>query len=219
MYDTDIFPFERTLAPQETFTSAGVSILFYQRGTASDPHWRIPSYVRDRIAHNQARTAPEWIYDTWEPWHAGINDEVMKKLVAKAGADGFDVMAIDEGWEKTLGENEVDHDRFAHGLEPIFAQSDALGMKRGLWSPIALISDKASAYVQHPQWVCKDANGHPRLSQGQGVVMCLASPYKYAAIERLSELVERYQLRYIKLDLTTVFNTYGEEPGCYESGH
>ena len=49
--------------------------------------------------------------------------------------------------------------------------------------------------------------------------MCLASPYKYAVIERISDLVEKYKLSYVKLDLTSVFNAYGEEPGCYESGH
>lgn len=33
MYDTDLFPFERTLAPGETFTTAAVSFVLYQRGT------------------------------------------------------------------------------------------------------------------------------------------------------------------------------------------
>lgn len=221
MYDTDLFPFERTLAPHETFTSAGVSVLFYQRGTASDPHWRIPSYVRDRIAHNKERRAPEWIYNTWEPWHTNINAGLMKGLVAKAAADGFTLLTLDDGWEQMYGENAVNKDRFPEGLEPIFAQAGSLGLKRGLWSPVALIDQKASAYVQHPEWACRDENGHPRLSHAQieGVVMCLASPYKYAVIKRISDLVEKYKLSYVKLDLTSVFNAYGEEPGCYESGH
>ncbi len=222
MYDTDLFPFERTLAPHETFTSAGVSVLFYQRGTSSDPHWRIPSYVRDRIARYKGRATPEWIYNTWEPWHTDINAGLMKTLVAKAGADGFTLLTLDDGWEQLYGENAVNKDRFPEGLEPVFAQADSLGMKRGLWSPVALINQKASVYVQHPDWVCRDENGNPRLSlaqEGRGVVMCLASPYKYAVIERISDLVEKYKLSYVKLDLTSVFNAYGEEPGCYESGH
>jgi alpha-galactosidase len=222
MYDTDLFPFERTLAPQETFTTAGASVLFYQRGTAEDPHWRIPSYVRDRIAHDQEKTPPEWIYNTWEPWHRDINAALVKTLMAKASADGFTLFTMDDGWQQTYGENVVNKEHFPQGLGPVFAEADALGMKHGLWAPVALINSKATAYVHHPDWVCRDENGQPRLSramEGMGVVMCLASPYKYNVIERVSDLVRKNNLSYIKLDLTSVFNAYGEEPGCYEQGH
>ena len=222
MYDTDLFPFERTVAPHETFTSAAVSVLFYQRGTAADPHWRIPSYVRDRIAHDKEQTPPEWIYNTWEPWHRDINAALAKTLIAKAGADGFTLLTLDDGWQQTYGENIVNKEHFPDGLGPVFAEADALGMKHGLWAPVALINQKATAYVQHPDWACRDENGQPRLSlaaEGMGVVMCLASPYKYDVIERLSDLVEKNKLSYVKLDLTSVFNAYGEEPGCYEEGH
>ena len=222
MYDTDLFPFERTLAPHETFTSAAVSVLLYQRGTAEDPHWRIPSYVRDRIAHDHEKMPPEWIYNTWEPWHRDINAALVKTLIAKASADGFTLFTMDDGWQQIYGENIVNQQHFPQGLEPVFAQADALGMKRGLWAPVALINSKATAYVQHPDWACRDENGQPRLSQameGMGVVMCLASPYKYDVIERISDLVRKNKLSYVKLDLTSVFNAYGEEPGCYEQGH
>ena len=222
MYDTDLFPFERTLAPHETFTSAAVSVLLYQRGTAEDPHWRIPSYVRDRIAHDHEKMPPEWIYNTWEPWHRDINAALVKTLIAKASADGFTLFTMDDGWQQIYGENIVNQQHFPQGLEPVFAQADALGMKRGLWAPVALINSKATAYVQHPDWACRDENGQPRLSQameGMGVVMCLASPYKYDVIERISDLVRINKLSYVKLDLTSVFNAYGEEPGCYEQGH
>jgi alpha-galactosidase len=50
--------------------------------------------------------------------------------------------------------------------------------------------------------------------------MCLSSPYKQYVLNTLSEAVGQYDLKYIKLDLTTMFNAYGEEPpGCYETGH
>ncbi len=143
MYDTDLFPFERTLAPHETFTSAAASVLFYQRGTAEDPHWRIPSYVRDRIAHDHEKTPPEWIYNTWEPWQRTINASLVKTLIAKASADGFTLFTMDDGWQQIYGENVVNKEHFPQGLGPVFAEADALGMKRGLWAPVALINSKA----------------------------------------------------------------------------
>ena len=216
MYDTDLFPFERTLDPGETFVTAAVSILFYKRGTEEDPHWRIPSYVRDQISHNKESQSPFWIYNTWEPFHKNIDAALMKQIIVKAAADGFKLLTLDDGWEQTYGDNLVDKKKFPDGLEPVFAQADALGMKRGLWSPLALIDVKSNAYLQHPEWACLEADGKPRFSNDEGVVMSLASPYKDAAIERIAELVKRYQLSYVKLDLTTVFNTYGEQPGCFE---
>jgi alpha-galactosidase len=217
MYDTDLFPFMRTLQPHETFTTAAVSVLFYKRSTSADPHWRIPEYVRDHIALDRESAPPEWVYNTWEPFHKEINADLMKDLIPKAAANGFNLLTLDDGWEVRYGDNDVDTKKFPKGLDPVFAQADALGLKRGMWSPIALIDTKAHDFVQHPEWACREQDGSLRISNGgSGVVMSLASPYKFAAIERISNLVRRYKLNYIKLDLTTVFNTYGEQPGCFE---
>jgi alpha-galactosidase len=217
MYDTDLFPFERTLAPRESFTTAGVSVLFYQRNTAADPRWRIPEYVRDHIALNHEAAPPNWVYNTWEPFHKDIDATLLHDVIPRAADDGFTLLTLDDGWEQRYGDNDVDTKKFPQGLDPIFAQASALGLKRGMWSPLALIDTKAHDFVTHPEWACREQDGSLRISNGgSGVVMSLASPYKYAAIERISNLVRRYKLDYVKLDLTTVFNTYGEQPGCFE---
>jgi alpha-galactosidase len=54
---------------------------------------------------------------------------------------------------------------------------------------------------------------------GSKVVMCLATPYRHRAARRLIELIGAHQLAYVKIDLTTIFNTYGESPGCHAGGH
>jgi alpha-galactosidase len=216
MYDTDLFPFERTLTPKETFTSAAVSVLFYQRGTAGDPHWRIPAYVRDHIARSHS-AAPDWIYNTWEPFHKEINAALLNDLLPKVAAEGFTLITLDDGWEARYGDNDVDTSHFPGGLDPIFARADEFHLKHGLWAPLALVDTKSRDLMAHPDWACREQDGDLRISNGgSGVVMSLASPYKFGAIERISELVTRYQLSYIKLDLTTIFNTYGEQPGCFE---
>ena len=150
--------------------------------------------VRDHIAHDHEKTPPEWIYNTWEPWHRDINAALVKTLIAKASANRFTLFTMEDGWQQIYREFSSNNNIFPQGLEPVFAQADALGMKRGLWAPVALINSKATPYAQHPDWACRDENGQPRLSQameGMGVVMCLASPYKYDVIERISELVRK----------------------------
>ncbi len=59
MYDTDLFPFERSLQPGETFTSAKSSIAFFVdgRGTA-DPRWVMPSYTSQILMKKGADYQP-----------------------------------------------------------------------------------------------------------------------------------------------------------------
>jgi alpha-galactosidase len=54
---------------------------------------------------------------------------------------------------------------------------------------------------------------------GEKVVMCMASPFRQAAAARINDAIERFRLAYVKLDLTTIFNAYGEAPGCWAKGH
>ena len=49
--------------------------------------------------------------------------------------------------------------------------------------------------------------------------MCLASGYRDTAAARIIDAIERFHLAYVKLDLTTIFNAYGEAPGCWAKGH
>ncbi|MGO8786053.1 MAG: hypothetical protein ACLQVL_01540 [Terriglobia bacterium] len=87
---------------------------------------------------------------------------------------------------------------------------------------LAAISTKSAVYREHPEWVARDADGQPKFTStasGQCAVMCLATPYRRLAARRISDLISRYHLQYVEIDLTTVFNTYGESPGCHPSGH
>jgi alpha-galactosidase len=46
LYDTDLMPFERSLAPGTEFKTAAVSLLTFRNGDGfSDPHWVLPSYT------------------------------------------------------------------------------------------------------------------------------------------------------------------------------
>lgn len=215
MYDTDLFPFERTLAPGESFTTAAVSFLLYQRGTAQDPHWLIPEYVLANIARPEA--GPLWMYNDWEPFEARIGGADLADVEHAVASSGFGIFVIDDGWEQKRGDNAVDAARFPQGLGPLAKIAQQTAMRFGLWSPMSVASPDAPLVAKHPEWVCHNENGKVRLMAGM-VQMNLASPFRDDALERLSDLVRDDQLSYIKLDLTTAFNTYGEQPGCYGPG-
>ena len=50
-------------------------------------------------------------------------------------------------------------------------------------------------------------------------VMCLATPFRTRPPSVSMKPLRNIHLAYVKLDLTTIFNAYGEAPGCWAKGH
>jgi len=223
MYDTDLMPFERTLAPGETFTTASASLIPYRSGDGfNDPQWRLPSYTAQVLERRIDADGPPWIYNTWEPFQRRINHDTTMELIDAASAMGMDIFTIDDGWQQEYGENAVNLTAFPGGLEPILTALDQRGMRLGLWIPLAAIGTSTGIYREHPKWAALDQEGKPKITgtaAGPKAVMCLASAYREAAAARVVDAVRRFHLAYVKLDLTTIFNAYGEAPGCWAKGH
>jgi alpha-galactosidase len=223
MYDTDLFPFERSLAPGETFETAKGSLIFFKDGAGlADSHWAVPGYLSRIVMRRGGGYQPLWIYNTWEPFMRNINWQTVKQLIPIASRIGMDVFTIDDGWQSAYGSNDDNRTAFPEGIDGVRKLLDREHMGLGLWLPLAAIGMETAVYREHPEWACQDANHHPKITNtaaGPEVVMCLGSPYRDLALQRLNDLIERYHPRYIKVDLTTVFNAYGEQPGCHAPGH
>jgi alpha-galactosidase len=223
MYDTDLFPFERTLEPGETFQSARSSVLFFVDGKGlADARWVVPTYTSRVLMRRGRSFQPPWLYNTWEPFERNIDEATSADLIRVAGRMGMDIFTIDDGWQAEYGENGENRKNFPSGLARIGALLAEQKMDLGLWVPLAAISTEARDYKEHPEWLCRDRLGHPKFTEtmaGKQAVMCLGSAYREAAAQRLLDLIEKHHPRYLKVDLTTVFNAYGEEPGCSAPGH
>jgi len=223
LYDTDLMPFERTLAAGEEFRTASVSLVTFRNGDGfRDPHWVLPSYTAKILMRRVDAQGAPWIYNTWEPFERGINRDTVLKLLDVASNIGIDIFTIDDGWQQEYGENGVNLESFPDGLKSIREAIEAKGMRLGLWIPLAAIGTSTADYRKHPEWAALDQQGKQKTTStmaGQKVVMCLASPYRDAAADRVNRAIEEFHLAYVKLDLTTIFNAYGEAPGCWAKGH
>jgi alpha-galactosidase len=219
MYDTDLMPFERTLLAGEAWQTAGVSLVAFREGSkVSDPQWVLPTYGSAVLERKIGRAGSPWIYNTWAPFKRTINQAIARELIDVAGPMGMDIFTIDDGWEKEYGENTVDPIAFPDGLAPIRSAVESKGMRLGLWMPLATIDKDTQIYKQHPEWVATDQDGKPKetsTAAGSEIVMCMASPYRDVAAARINDAIDQFHLAYVKLDLTTVFNAYGESPGCW----
>ncbi len=152
----------------------------------------------------------------------GINHDIVMGLIDAAGAMGLVIFTIDNGWQQDYGENTVNLTAFPGGLKPIQDAVEAHNMRLGLWIPMATIGTTTADYREHPEWAALDQDGKPKITYtaaGAKAVMCMASAYREAAAARIIDAIERFNLAYVKLDLTTVFNAYGEAPGCWAKNH
>src|SRR5581483_3555326 len=120
MYDTDLFPFGRTLNPGETFESAKSSLVFFfDHHGLSDSHWAVPRYAAQILARRHGTGQPPWIFNTWEPFLRGINQQTMAELAPVAREIGMDIFTIDDGWQTEYGSNDFDRVRFPGGFEGV----------------------------------------------------------------------------------------------------
>jgi alpha-galactosidase len=222
MYDTDLLPFERTLGPGESFAAAPVSIGFSLPEGPTQPEWALPGYTAAVLTRKGRAYQAPWMYNTWEHFFRNIDQGLLQALIPVAGQMGLEIFTIDDGWQARLGETGVRLSHFPDGLDPLRQEVEAAGMRLGLWAALAVVDPESQVYREHPEWQAIDRHGRPRQTftmSGMQMVMCLATPYRDFITGQLLELIERYGLAYLKLDLTTVFNTYGESPGCFGAGH
>ena len=222
MYDTDLFPLEVRVPPGVGWGSASASVVLAAEAQGyADPCWMVPAATTTGLRRPQS--LPAWHYNTWDPFGTQIDEATVMQLIPLVARMGFEIFTLDDGWQARYGDNNVSPTRFPGGLEPIRDAVEAHGMRLGLWAPLAVVDRGLT--VATPAMVsvqCRDAEGRAKTTMtamGEQTVMCLASDYGQMAAARLIELIGRYRLAYLKLDLTTVFNAYGEAPGCYASGH
>jgi alpha-galactosidase len=223
LYDTDLMPFTRTIQPGQEFTTAHISLATFRNDDGfHDPHWVLPSYAAKILMRRVDEGGAPWIYNTWEPFQRNINRDIVLQLIEVAGRMGMDIFTIDDGWQQEYGDNAVNLTAFPGGLKPVQDALKAQGMRLGLWIPMAAIGTTTADYRRHPEWAALDGEGKPKITMtaaGPKAVMCLATPFRDAAANRINQAIEQFHLAYVKLDLTTIFNAYGEAPGCWAKNH
>ncbi len=159
----------------------------------------------------------------WNPWWSyedvAIDEKTFMRNSEAAANLGVQIATLDAGWFGPSGPGsawydyrgdweQVNRQRFPHGLRPLSDWAHAKGLRFGLWCEIEGLGKKAFLNVDHPEFAAA-RNGQPL-----GYV-CLAYPAAQAwAYQVLHRLISENNCDWIKLD----FNV-DPGAGCDRTDH
>lgn len=216
-YDTARFPVEVVLAPGERFEADPVGWLSCE----GDAHAALRGFAtRHLVGRPLAR--PPIVYNTWIPFLLALDEELLLDSVERAAELGFELFTVDDGWQERQGLWREHPAKLPRGLAPVVARARERGMRFGLWMGLATQHADNAVVRAHPEWLARDRDGSVRTTatmQGMVPFCCLATGYADWIAEEFAAVIARLDVAYVKVDLTTVVQIYGERAGCFAADH
>ncbi|HUP87116.1 MAG TPA: glycoside hydrolase family 36 protein [Acidimicrobiales bacterium] len=99
---------------------------------------------------------------SWYQYFADVTpDDVRANLEAIAGR-GFDVVQIDDGYQRAIGDWLSTADAWAEGLGPLVHEIQHAGLQPGIWTAPFLVGTDSEVFAANPEWVSTHGpTGHP----------------------------------------------------------
>ena len=171
--------------------------------------------LAERLGSSDRRAGNVWC--TWYAYYEGITEQVLNKDIAELAGLPFDVVQIDDGWQRAVGDW-LPNDNSRRHAGPDRADHHR-GDERRLWlAPFIVLPTSATAR-EHPEFLLRDADGEPVVAGhnwGAGYwALDLTHPGVQEHLTRLiHRVVHEWGFTYLKLD----FINAGAIPGVRHSG-
>jgi alpha-galactosidase len=155
----------------------------------------------------QARGQGAWVVSGIGP-EVEITPEQVTHAIDVAAQIGAEVFFIDASWYArpksfwwtTVGDWDVDLQRFPQGLKPIRDRVHAAGMLWGLWMDAERIGDQSRIVKEHPDWLAMNYDGDRKMGGQLDLTNPLAAKWME---EEITRVIEENQLEFFKLDYNT----------------
>lgn len=218
------FPGEIRLGKGESLSTPWVYATYSQSGLngMSDHFHR---FVRQEIlAFPEPKPRPVHL-NTWEGIYFDHDPDYIMRMATEAAALGVERFIIDDGWFRgrdhdraALGDWYLDEKKYPQGLEPVVEHVKRLGMEFGIWVEPEMINQDSDLYRAHPDWLLA-LPGYQQPSGRFQYVLDLQRPEVFAyLLERLDELLSRYDIGYIKWDMNRELVQPGHEGHAGQDG-
>ncbi len=196
----------RVIAPGETVSTPQVH-LGVTFGDLDGAVQAMHEHLRKSVFLPQARGRGGWVESGIGPEIEITAEEVVHAIdcAAECGAEVFFVDASwyaepRSNWWDTVGDWEVNLNRFPEGLTPFRERARAKGLLFGLWMDAERLGDKSRVFSQHPEWLAEAYDGEKRL----GGLIDLTNPEAARWMEdQIARVIEQNELDFFRLDHNT----------------
>lgn len=166
---------------------------------------RFHGFLRARPTH--PRTPRPVLANTWEAVYFDHDPARVRALADESARLGVERFVVDDGWflgrcddRRGLGDWEVDPTVWPEGLDGLAAHVRDLGMEFGLWVEPEMVNLDSDLARTHPEWVFDAGHGPGPASRFQHVLDLTHEGAYSSVLERISALVDRLGVAYLKWD-------------------
>lgn len=176
-------------------------------------------HLRRSVFPPQPRGRGGWVESGIGP-ELEITPEQVTHAITAAADFGAEVFFIDASWYappcanwfSTVGDWQVNHQRFPAGLKPFRDLAHQKGMLWGLWMDAERLGRESGMAQAHPEWLAAAYDGEKRLSD----LLDLTNPVVAAWMEaQIVRVIEENDLEFFRLD----HNVGGMGPGIKVQRH
>jgi len=220
---------QRLIAAGETVQTPAVhlGLVFGDLDTAVQAmHDHLRHSVMEPAVRTQARGRGNWVESGIGP-EVEITPEYVLHNIDAAADIGCEVFFVDASWYgapkshwwTTVGDWQVDLQRFPEGFGPLRDRVHERGMLWGLWMDAERIGKNSAVAQAHPEWVGTAYDGEKRLSD----VLDLTNPAAAQWMEdQIAYVITEYQCEFFRLDYNVANVKEGlrtEREGYVENGY
>jgi alpha-galactosidase len=160
------------------------------------------------------------LLNNWESTYFDFNENKLIELLKDTKKLGVDLFLLDDGWfgnkyprnddHAGLGDWQENTKKLPNGVASLVANAQSNGIKFGIWIEPEMVNPKSNLYIQHPDWVVKQAK-RPEYYFRNQLVLDMANPavqdFVYQIVDSL--FIKSPGLTYIKWDCNAViYNAY-----------
>jgi alpha-galactosidase len=156
----------------------------------------------DELGRIEQKPAPR-LWCSWYSLYTAIDEPVLYKVFDRLEDLPFDVLQVDDGWQKLVGDWEA-NEKFPSGMQALAQNIKSTGRQAGLWLAPLIAVRSSRLFTDHPDWFLKDAKGaHASAGINWGEPLFALDTTHPEALEWLADLMQRVRdwgFDYLKLD-------------------
>ncbi|MGI9431829.1 MAG: alpha-galactosidase [Myxococcota bacterium] len=155
--------FEVPLEPGETRAAERVRVSL---GSDAGRLLEELSEVHGRLAEARIASPFQAGWCTWYHFfHDVTEDDLLRNLDALSAARGelpIDVVQLDDGYQREIGDWLETNPKFPRGLAPVAGAIRDAGFRPGLWTAPFCVVPESRVFAEHPEWLLRHERGFHR---------------------------------------------------------